>query len=89
MSVFLVSYDLKRPKQNYTRLYEELQKSQAWWHFLESTWLIETNEAVNTLYNRLARKIDANGFILVIEVKRNYQGWLPKEAWDWMGQRIN
>ncbi len=88
MPVYLVTYDLHKPKQEYQPLINELQQSQAWWHYLESTWLIQTYEDITSLNNRLRTHMDANDLTLIIEPKRNYQGWLPKEAWDWMNERI-
>lgn len=44
MTVYCVSYDLNKAGQNYNDLYEELKKSPNWWHHLDSTWLIVTNE---------------------------------------------
>jgi hypothetical protein len=89
MAIYLVTYDLHKPERKYKALIDQLQGSQAWWHFLESTWLIQTSEDINTLSNRLITNLDTNDFLLMIEVKRNYQGWLPKEAWDWMNERIS
>jgi len=33
--------------------------------------------------------IDKKDFILIIEIRKNYQGWLPKEAWDWINERVS
>lgn len=81
---YAINYDLKAPNRNYEPLYEEIKKSPRWWHFLESTWLIITEETAPEVWDRLAKKIDNNDFMLIIEVRDNVQGWLPKEAWDWI-----
>lgn len=28
--------------------------------------------------------IDKNDYFLIIEVKDRFQGWLPKDPWDWI-----
>jgi hypothetical protein len=81
---YAINYDLKAPNRNYESLYEEIKKSPQWWHFLESTWLIITEETPTQVWTRLAKQIDNNDFMLIIEVRENVQGWLPKEAWDWI-----
>jgi hypothetical protein len=85
--ILLISYDLNRPGQNYSALHEEIKQAGTWWHHLESTWLIETNQTPNQWYDRLAKHLDATDNILIIEVTRNYYGWLPQKAWDWLSAR--
>jgi hypothetical protein len=86
--VYCVSYDLNRLGQRYKDLHAELEKSLSWWHYLDSTWLILTNETANTLVDRLRQHMDDNDYILVIAVKRDYQGWLSQEAWDWINKHV-
>ena len=86
--VYVVSYDLRKPGKNYIGLMEQLQASQRWWHYLTSTWLISTNENASQLYNRLAPHLDQGDGILIIEAGNHAQGWLPKEAWDWIHNEI-
>jgi hypothetical protein len=86
--VFAINYDLKAPGRDYNGLYEELKKSSKWWHYLESTWLVSTEESPTVIWNRLAKHIDKNDYLLIIEVKDNVQGWLPKDAWDWIHANV-
>lgn len=39
------------------------------------------------VWDRLAPHVDQNDFVLVIGVTREYHGWLPQEAWDWIDSR--
>jgi hypothetical protein len=85
---FAVNYDLKAPGRDYTGLYDAIKKSPTWWHYLESTWLISTNETAEGVWNQISTHIDKNDSVLIIEVRRDHQGWLPKEAWDWINQNV-
>jgi hypothetical protein len=38
----LVGYDLNKPAQDYPKLIEKLKNFSAWWHHLDSTWLVRT-----------------------------------------------
>ena len=80
--ILLITYDLKRPGQNYTALHDEIKSAGVWWHHLESTWLIQTNLTAQNWSDRLKSHLDANDHLLVIQVVNNYRGWLPKKAWD-------
>jgi hypothetical protein len=88
MKVYSVSYDLRKPGQAYSSLIAELKNSPGWWHNLQSTWLIATPESADELWRRLAPYLDQTDFILVIEVTANYQGWLPKKAWEWIYSQV-
>lgn len=81
---YCVSYDLKAPNRNYDGLYSALKNTTRWWHYLESTWILMTDETVAQVWERLAPNVDQNDRLLIIEVRDNVQGWLPKDAWDWI-----
>ena len=85
---YCVTYDLKTPGRNYTALFEALKQSPKWWHYLQSTWLIQTTETPDQVWGRLVQQIDRTDFLLIIEVRRSTQGWLPKDAWDWITQNV-
>jgi hypothetical protein len=90
MAVYLISYDLKKPGQNYDLLYDALKNASSWWHYLESTWLIDSHESIDAWQRRIQSRIDANDCFLIVELNsaNAYTGWLPKEAWVWMNQRL-
>jgi len=82
--ILLVTYDLVNPGKDYSLLYEALKEAPAWWHYLESTWLIKTNLSPQQWFNKLKPFIDDNDRIFIMEITKNYQGWLPRKAWDWI-----
>ena len=86
--VYVVSYDLLKAGQDYKGLFDELQASSSWWHYLESTWLISTSQSANELYDRLRRHLGQGDSILVIQAGTDMEGWLPKEAWDWIQREL-
>ncbi len=88
MKVYCISYDLKGTNRDYSALISALQKMGRWWHFLESTWLIATNETSAEIWKQLSSTIDKTDRLLIIEVRKNVQGWLPQEAWDWINTNV-
>lgn len=88
MTAFAINYDLKVPGRDYSGLYEAIKQSGQWWHYLGSTWLVVTAETAVQVWNRLAPHIDKNDYVLVIEVRNNIQGWLPKDAWEWIQTKV-
>lgn len=88
MTAYSINYDLKAPGRNYDPLYEEIKKSRLWWHYLESTWIICTNETPDQVWQRLSKHVDKNDYVLIIEVRDRCQGWLPKDAWEWIHKNV-
>jgi hypothetical protein len=87
-NVYSVTYDLRTPNRDYTGLYDELKNSQKWWHFIGSTWLIYTDETPQEIWDRISNHIDKNDYALIIEVRNNCEGWLPKDAWEWINENV-
>lgn len=86
--VYVVTYDLRAGTKDYGRLYDELKNSPAWWHYLDATWLISTDESADQVYTRLAATIDSNDGLLIMEAGKARQGWLPEEAWSWIRKHV-
>ena len=84
--LFAICYDLKSPLKNYGPFFEAIKKSQKWWHYLDKTWLVYTNETPEQMAEKLRPHINDNDFFLVIEVRKNSNGWLPKDAWSWINE---
>lgn len=87
--IYAINYDLKRPGQNYEALYSAIKSCGAAWHYLGSTWLVDTSLTAQGVWNKLEPHVDKNDFFLVIGVTREYQGWLPQEAWEWINSRTS
>lgn len=89
--VYLVTYDLNKPGKDYTGLYQAIKDASDgnWWHYLDSTWLIRTqSSSANAVFQKIQPHLDSNDRCLVIEVTRNYQGWLDKDAWDYIKNHL-
>jgi hypothetical protein len=75
MRTMLVGYDLNRPGQNYAGLYKALKAVPLWWHYLDSTWLLRTEENAAQLRDRLTAHLDAGDELLVIDVTDQEAAW--------------
>ena len=85
--IYAVNYDLKRPGQNYEELYKAIKGLGANWHYLGSTWLVDTTLSANQIWAKLAPHVDKNDSFLVIGVTKDYSGWLTPDAWEWLNAR--
>lgn len=88
MNTYSINYDLKQPGRDYSGLYRAIKDLGAWWHNLESTWLVATRFSADEVWKRLETHIDANDRMLIIKVSKPIAGWLPKAAWDWIHEHV-
>lgn len=85
--IFLITYDLKKPGQNYNELYDAIKGCGEWQHPLESTWVIKVGSqfSSNDIYNHLRPKIDEGDLMFVVDItNQDRQGWLAKTFWEWL-----
>ena len=89
--LYLITYDLKNPGKNYNELYDAIkQLGRAWWHYMDSVWLVQTQLSVDDCNNSLRPFIDNNDFIFVVDITNQArQGWLPEKAWNWIREHNN
>lgn len=83
--IYLISYEINR-RIDHTALFEAIKSYKKWWHYLDSTWMVKTDESAKDIAARLHPFIDnVDDSLLVIKVDpSSKQGWLPQKAWDWI-----
>lgn len=75
MRTLLIGYDLNRPGQDYEDLIDEIKSSDAWWHHLDSAWLVSTEPTPIELCDRLKSLIDSGDELLVLDVTGRGHAW--------------
>jgi hypothetical protein len=75
LSTLLVGYDLNSPGKDYTDLIDKIKTYGAWWHHLDSTWLIKTAKTPTEVRDDLRALQDANDELLVIDVSGDGRAW--------------
>lgn len=86
--IYSINYDLKKPARDYEGLYEAIKSCGAWWHYLGSTWLVDTTLSADGIWTKVKGHVDANDRMLIIGVTADKSGWLPNEAWAWINERL-
>ena len=84
--IYLISYDLiKSAERDYTPVYEAIKSIGPWWHYLESSWIVNTENDVNYVVDTIHAVMRQGDRLLVVQVdNQSRNGWLPKDAWDWI-----
>lgn len=88
MPTLLIGYDLNGAK-DYQALYSAIKSvGSAWWHHLDSTWLINTTHTPVAVRDLLKRHLDADDELLVIDVSGDLRAWtgFNQRAAEWLHQ---
>ena len=48
MATYMIGYDLNRPGQDYPALIDAIKRLGTWWHHLDSTWIVVTDQKAPT-----------------------------------------
>lgn len=90
MHTILISYDLKKPGQNYQDLWDHLKSYGTWAKPVESVWLVKTSSSAETVRNDAIRHIDTNDKIIVIDVTSQAAAWknLTSEVSSWITKNL-
>ncbi len=68
MATYIIGYDLKKPGQDYSSLFEAIKKLGNWWHCLDSTWIIKHDGPATSIRDALTPHIDSNDRLLVTKL---------------------
>lgn len=82
MSVYIITYDLKKPGRNYDNLYSALQKY-AYCHKVESVWLLDSSKSASDIRDDLKDHVDGNDVIFVAELKNHWASY-NYECTEWL-----
>lgn len=86
VNVLLVTFSLRNPNKDYSQFLVTMRgNALQWLHFIEQTCILTTLHDVQHFADLLYPHIEStDSFIVVRIVPHEYQGFLPKEAWDWL-----
>ena len=82
--VLLVTYTLRNETKDYTPLFTAIKNNGSkWWHYIDMAWIVQTTLTADQFAHKLYPFIEKSDQLLVVQVTREHQGWLPMKAWEW------
>lgn len=86
---YIISYEINLHSGfNYSPLFEELQSSINWFHYMTNTWVVLRRETLVGFNNILLTKIHSQDKLLIMPAKGPAMGWLPNDAWVWLNTNL-
>ncbi len=88
MSIKMISYDLRKPDQNYDALIDAIKSYGTYCKINKSDWLVQTSDKCSDIRDYLKKFIDSNDTLFVAELSDKSGWWasynLRKEAVEWL-----
>lgn len=80
--VYIISYKLQRPGQDYSDLYNAIKNiSGTYWHHTTSAWLVETNLSAQQIFETLFPFIvDDNDELIIFRLQGEWWGRLTDQS---------
>ena len=90
MNTLMIGYDLIKPGKDYADLINAIKAlTSSWWHCLDSTWIIKTNQKAVQVRDELSAHLDANDRLLVATLS-GPAAWLhfSQECGEWLKNNL-
>lgn len=88
MNIFMISYDLNKPGQDYAELWKALEGFGAWCHYLDSTYLIKTSSNIYDVEKALSAYLDESDRMIICQIVKPIRGWLTNKEWEWINTNL-
>ena len=83
---YIIIYHLIDTDESYV---EKVIKSyRTWWHYINDFWIVITADTAGEISSKIKPVLDDDERLLVVEMGRDRQGWLPKDAWEWLDKNF-
>lgn len=85
---FVVGYDLHEPEQNYDDLINAIESYPAWWGYLDSTYIVKTDDSVSDIRDNLHSYIDSNDKLLVAKLSGSWATSNMSDESEWLSDHM-
>ncbi|WP_437804547.1 SinR family protein [Sorangium sp. So ce693] len=75
MAIYLISYDLNTPGQDYKHLHAAIRELGAWTHPLDSVWIVDCDHTAAEIRDTLKYHIDSNDTLIVVRLQGAWASW--------------
>lgn len=82
-TIYIINYKVKGSD---VALKESIKTAKSWFNYFDGCWIIISVKTLQNWQDKLSAHIDKGvDHLLIIEVNlKDYNGWMPKNAWDWL-----
>lgn len=85
MTMKMISYDLRKPEQDYAGLIEAIKNYKNYCKINKSDWIIKTSDSCSEIRDNLNKYLDKDDTLFVCELSGKWASWNLRQATiDWL-----
>lgn len=84
MALYLVTYDLNRPGQDYQELYDRIKQCGNAWHGMQNTWFVETTKSAAQIRDHVGPALDRGDKLFVSRVQEAAWQGFADDGTSWI-----
>lgn len=90
MAVYLVAYQINTVGSDSGKTLDAIKNlGIGWMHYIPNTVLLYSYDTPEIIGQKIFKLITKSDYVLVIRVTKEYYGWLPQRAWDWLNNDVH
>ena len=82
--IYIVNYSSKVSE---SVINDKIKSLGDWFNYFPNSFLLFSSSSVQTIYNNIATNLPEDRFLILEIDLKDYWGWLPKEAWEWLNTK--
>ena len=84
MAVFSITYKINDTTGSKKRSLEQRIKNacEIYIQYLDNAWIVKYTGSANDLSEYIRKSMDKNDHVLISQITKHCQGWLPKSYWE-------
>jgi len=88
-NIYILTFD-RDENFDYNKLHQFIKNDTSeivdWWHYIKSSYLLVSPYSADFLANKIMQVIPNQHFLVIKLNPIDHQGWLTKDAWDWISK---
>jgi predicted NAD/FAD-binding protein len=82
--VYIINYQVANVDSK-NALKSAIKSARSWFNYFENSWIIVSKNNLTYWNSKLSKLMKQDDYLLILEINiENYNGWMPKDAWDWL-----
>lgn len=88
MAVYMISYDLKAPTNNRTKVEDSIKELGSWCKYVSTTFLVKSMLSLKDVEDAVTQHLDGNDHMIVCKIEKPIAGWLSEQQWEWIRENL-